>query len=48
MLAIVGASASLVTLVVFWNAQLMAGVVIDVALIVLAVWRPEWTDRIGG
>ncbi len=47
-LAIVGASASLVTLVVFWNAQLVTGVAIDVALIVLALWRPGWTDRIGG
>jgi hypothetical protein len=47
-LAIVGASASLVTLLAFWNTQLVAGVAIDVALIVVALWRPGWTDRIGG
>jgi hypothetical protein len=46
-LAIAGSTASLVTLVLFWNAQLVLGVVIDVALIVVAVLRPEWTDRIG-
>ncbi len=46
-LAVAGSVASLVTLAVFWNAQLVFGVAIDLALIVLAVARPEWTDRIG-
>jgi hypothetical protein len=46
-LAIAGSAASLLTLVLFWNTQLVFGVVIDVALIVVAVLRPEWTDRIG-
>lgn len=47
-LAVVGASASLLTLLLYWNAQLVAGVAIDVVLIALALWRPEWTDRVGG
>jgi hypothetical protein len=46
-LAVAGSAASLVTLALFWDAQLVFGVAIDVALIVLAVVRPEWTDRIG-
>ena len=46
-LAVVAAVASLLTLLVFWNAQLVAGIAIDVAVLVLAFWRPEWTDRIG-
>ncbi len=47
-LAVVGAAVSLATLVAFWNTRLVAGVAIDVVLIVLALWRPEWTDGIGG
>lgn len=47
-LAVVAAGFSLAVLVLFWNARLIAGVAIDVALIVVALWRPEWTDRIGG
>lgn len=46
-LAIIGSAASLVTLIVFWNTQLLIGVAIDVGLIVVALVRPEWTDRIG-
>lgn len=44
-LAIVAAVASLTALVLFWDRQLIAGVVIDVALIVVALWHPAWTDR---
>ena len=46
-LAIGASVASLATLVVFWNRQLLWGVVIDVALIVVALWQPTWTDRLG-
>ena len=40
--AIIGAAASLAMLVAFWNAQLVAGIVLDVGLIALALIRPEW------
>jgi hypothetical protein len=33
--------------VLFWDRQLLWGVAIDVALIVVALWRPGWTDRLG-
>jgi hypothetical protein len=46
-LAITAAALSLVLLFAFWNVRLLAGVAIDVAVIVVAVARPEWTDRIG-
>ncbi|GIM63801.1 hypothetical protein Pve01_81460 [Planomonospora venezuelensis] len=38
--------ASLVVLVVFWDRQLGWGVAIDVAILVVALWRPGWTDRL--
>jgi hypothetical protein len=43
-LAIVAASSSLALLIAFWDAWLTIGVGIDVALIVIAVTRPGWTD----
>lgn len=46
-LAIGAALASLSALALFWDRQLLWGVAIDVALIVVALWRPAWTDRIG-
>lgn len=46
-LAIGGAAASLAALVLFWDRQLLLGVAIDVTLIVVAVGRPGWTDRLG-
>jgi hypothetical protein len=46
-LAVVGALASLAALVLFFDRQLLWGVAIDVALIVVALWRPDWTDRLG-
>jgi hypothetical protein len=46
-LALVAAAASLAVLVVFWDTRLLWGVAIDVVLVVLAVWRPEWTEQIG-
>lgn len=45
-LAVAAASASLVLLISFWDARLLAGVAIDLVLVVIAVSRPEWTDRI--
>lgn len=46
-LAIGAAVVSLATLVLFWDRQLLWGVAIDVSLIVVALWRPDPTDRIG-
>jgi hypothetical protein len=46
-LAIGAAVASLAALVLFWDRQLLWGVAIDVTLIVVAWWRPGWTDRLG-
>jgi hypothetical protein len=46
-LVVVAAASSLLVLVAFWDAQLVWGVVIDVVLLVIAVWRPEWTGQIG-
>lgn len=46
-LAVAAATSSLLMLVVFWNAQLIVGVVIDVALLVVAVVRPDWMHVIG-
>jgi len=47
-IAILGSALSLAVLVTFWDAQLVFGTLLDVALIAVAVIRPEWTDRIGG
>ena len=47
-LAIVGSALSLAVLIVFWDVQLVFGVFLDLALIGVAVIRPEWTDKIGG
>lgn len=47
-LAIVASALSLVLLIAFWSWSLVFGVLIDVALIVAALFRPEWTDSIGG
>lgn len=38
---------SLATIVLFWDRQLLWGVAIDVSLIVVGLWRPGWTDRLG-
>jgi len=40
------AVASLATMVVFWNRQLVVCVAIDLALIVVAWWQPSWADRL--
>jgi hypothetical protein len=46
-LAIGAAVASLAALVLFWDRQLLLGVAIDVALIVVALLHPAWTDGLG-
>ncbi len=46
-LAVAAAAVSLAALVLFWDRQLVWGVAIDVAIIVVATWRPGWTDRLG-
>ena len=46
--AIVAAGVSLALLAVFWDARLLFGVAVDLALIVVAVTRPGWADRLAG
>ena len=43
-LAVVAASSSLALLIAFWDARLTLGVLIDVAVIIIVVTRPDWTD----
>ena len=45
-LAIAAAAVSLALLVVFWDTRLLAGVAIDLAVVAIAAYRPDWTDRI--
>lgn len=47
-LAIIGSALSLLLLVTFWSWSLVFGVLINLAVIAIAVIRPEWTDRLGG
>ena len=47
-IAIVAAVLSLTLLIAFWSWSLSFGVIIDLALIAVAVLRPEWTDGIEG
>ena len=47
-LAIIASTFSLVLLVAFWDTRVMLGVVIDIALITLAVTQPSWTQHIAG
>lgn len=47
-IAVVASVLSLALLVSFWSWSLMLGVLIDVAVIAVAVSRPEWTDAIRG
>ena len=47
-IAIVAAALSLTLLVAFWSSHLFAGIGIDVALIALAVTRPEWIEKFVG
>jgi hypothetical protein len=45
-LMIAASVVSLVLLVLYWHPRLVFGVAIDLALIVLAVLRPDWTQSI--
>ena len=47
-LTVVACVLSMALLVTFWNTRLVIGIVIDVALLVIAVMRPEWADRLVG
>jgi hypothetical protein len=47
-LTIVACLLSMALLAVFWDTVLVIGIVIDVALVVIAVARPEWADRLVG
>ena len=47
-IAITASVLSLVLLAAFWNWALVFGVLIDLALIAIAVIRPGWTEAIGG
>ena len=45
MLTMVAAAVSTLLLVAFWNGQLVVGLLINAALFLGAVVRPEWLDR---
>jgi hypothetical protein len=47
-IAIVSAALSLVLLAAFWNSRLFFGMCIDLALIALALARPEWIEKFVG
>jgi hypothetical protein len=47
-ITIVASVASLTLLGVFWNPQLILGVLLDLALLALVVLRPGWTEQLGG
>ncbi|HEX2704341.1 MAG TPA: hypothetical protein VHM65_01170 [Candidatus Lustribacter sp.] len=44
--AIGAATVSAVLLVLFWNWHLVFGLVIDAALVVLAIVQPRWLDQV--
>jgi hypothetical protein len=46
LIAIAAAGASLVLLIAFWDTRLLAGVAIDLALLAIALGRPDWIERI--
>lgn len=45
--AVAGSAASLAVLVVFWDRQLVLGVLIDLAIVAVAVVQPAFTGRLG-
>jgi hypothetical protein len=45
-LAIIASALSLVLLIGFWDTRVVLGVIIDLALITLAVTHPAWTQEI--
>jgi hypothetical protein len=46
-LTVGAATVSLVLLIAFWNTRLIFGVLLNVALITVALVRPGWTEQIG-
>ena len=46
-LTIAAATVSLVLLLAFWNTRLIFGVLLNLALITVALVRPGWTEQIG-
>ena len=47
-LTIVACGLSMALLAAFWDTVLVIGIVIDAALMVIAVTRPAWADRVVG
>jgi len=47
-LTVVACLLSMALLAAFWDTMLVIGIGIDVALLVIAVARPEWADRLVG
>ena len=47
-IAIAAGVTSLLLLLAFWDNHLVFGAAIDVALVIVALVRPDWTDWIGG
>lgn len=45
-LTVVAAGVSAVLLLAFWDRQLVVGLAIDVALVVLTAWWPDWLVRL--
>lgn len=48
MLIFVACLASMTLLAAFWGTSLLAGIMIDVALLVITVTHPAWADRVAG
>jgi amino acid permease len=46
-IAIAAAVSSLALLIAFWDVHLAFGLILDLAIIVVAVMRPAWTQQIG-
>jgi hypothetical protein len=45
-IAVAAAATSLALLIAFWDAQLTFGVVLDLAIIAIALTRPDWTSAL--
>jgi hypothetical protein len=45
-LTVIAAAVSAVLLVVFWDRQLIVGLVIDAALVAAALWQPAWLQHL--
>lgn len=46
-IAVAAAVSSLALLTAFWDVHLVFGLILDLAVIVVAVMRPAWTQQIG-